>query len=314
MNEIIVHSFAKINLSIDVLGTMPNGMHQVDMIMQQISFHDDVNVRFKPERERRRGDIDIIMKTNRPYLPVDDRNLGVKAARLVVAQYGEKLPGGVLMIDILKRIPVAAGLAGGSGNGAAVIHGLNTLWRLGMDLEKVCELCGELGSDVPFSAMGQARCCYNLPKKIRKDSLAVSCARAGGSGTSLTPLKPLRKAIVIAKPPISVSTREVYGGIDDCVISRRPDNEALAAGLAGGNDKQIYDNFVNVLEEYSLRAHPEISTLKEMMEKETAARKVMMSGSGPTVFGVFDSMDDARAGCEAVRKSGYEAYWTKTTR
>ena len=314
MEEIKILSFAKINLSIDVTGITEDGMHTVDMIMHQISFHDDVKVRFISDHTKNRGDIDIKVSTNRYYLPVDERNLAYKAAALTSSLYADKVPGGRVEIDIFKRIPVAAGLAGGSGNGAAVLHGLNQLWNLDLDLPELCSLGARLGSDVPFCVMGQAGYNFCLPKSIRKDKLAVSCARATRTGTALTPLRGIKRSLVIAKPPMGVSTAEVYREIDHCEISKRPDNDALAKGIMNKNFTLIYDNCINVLENYTLRAYPEVKKLKALLSQNARAEKVLMSGSGPTVFAVFDSISGAKEACEMLRKHRYEAYWTKTTK
>ena len=152
MKRIHVKSYAKINLSLDVLRRLENGYHEVEMVMQQILLHDEVDVKWKESDEPFR----IVLQTNRPYLPVDERNLAYKAAQLMHEQYGEGRTGS-LRIDIKKRIPVAAGLAGGSGNGAAVIHGLNSLWNLGLDVSSLNQIGSKLGSDVPFCIMGQAK-------------------------------------------------------------------------------------------------------------------------------------------------------------
>lgn len=314
MEEIKILSFAKINLSIDVTGIAEDGMHAVDMIMHQISFHDDVNVRFLPDQAKPKGNVDIKVSTNRYYLPVDERNLAYKAAALMSSLYADKVPGGRVEIEIFKRIPVAAGLAGGSGNGAAVLHGLNQLWKLGLSLSELCSLGARLGSDVPFCVMGQAGYNFCLPKSIRKDKMAVSCARATGTGTELTPLKGVKQSLVIAKPPMGVSTAEVYREIDSCKIKERPDNDALAKGIMDRNFALIYDNCINVLENYTLRAYPEVKKLKELLSQNAEAEKVLMSGSGPTVFGIFKSISDAKNACEMLRKQRYEAYWTKTTK
>ncbi|MGN0733582.1 MAG: 4-(cytidine 5'-diphospho)-2-C-methyl-D-erythritol kinase [Emergencia sp.] len=314
MKEIQISSYAKINLSLDVTGVMDNGMHQVDMIMQQLSFHDDVTVRFEADESRERGDIDIVLTTSRPYLPTDEKNIAYKAARLMIDEYGRKRKGGTVYVDIFKRIPVAAGMAGGSGNGAAVLHGLNVVWNLQLSLSRLCSLGAELGSDVPFCVMGQAKGNRYLPKKVRKDSMAESCARALGTGTELIPVRGLKKAVVLAKPRIGVSTREVYQGIDDCVIRKRPDTDALIGALKTGDLDEAYANFVNVLEEYTLKAYPEVMRLKEIMKKLGNPKTVLMSGSGPTVFAVYDDMESAQKASDILRNRGYESYWTKSTR
>lgn len=314
MKEIKILSYAKINLSIDVTGVLENGMHTVDMVMHQLSFHDDVMIRYEKDLSKGAGDKEISVSTNRYYIPTDERNLAYKAAQLMTDRYGEKAGGGRIEIEIFKRIPVAAGLAGGSGNGAAVLHGLNRLWKLNLSLKSLCRLGAELGSDVPFCVMGQAAGNFELPKKLRKDPLAGSCARATGTGTTLEVLPSIRRSVVIAKPPIGVSTKEVYAGIDRCSIETHPDNDLLAEGLREKDDALIYDNCINVLEQYTLEAYPKVKALKESLLRETAAEKVLMSGSGPTVFAVFYNISDAKEVCRKLRKQGYEAYWTKTTK
>ncbi len=314
MKEIKVLSFAKINLSIDITGVRADGMHQVDMIMQQLSFHDDVVIRYKKLAQKSEGDFDIAVSTNRYYIPVDERNLAYKAAQLMIERYGTEIPGGQIKIDIFKRIPVAAGLAGGRGNGAAVLHGLNLIWNLGLSLHELCELSKELGSDVPFCVAGQAAFNFAFPAKLRRDPMAGSCVRAVGTGTEMTFLPGIRKPVVIAKPPIGVSTAEVYRGIDSCVLKERPDNNELERGLNNRDFDLIYSNCINVLENYTLHAYPQVRRLKDIMESDGAAEKVLMSGSGPTVFAVYQNIADAKKACSRLRKRGYEAYWTKTTK
>ena len=336
MKEIRIQSFAKINLSIDVTGVTGDGMHLVDMVMHQLSFHDDVTVCFdggpgrrggrdgrdgrRESRSAGRGRLDgenafqIEVATNRYYLPTDQRNLAYKAAALMVQRYGKRAGGGKIQIDIFKRIPVAAGLAGGSGNGAAVLHALNQLWKLNLSLPQLCRLGEELGSDVPFCVMGQAGYNFDLPRRVRRHPLAVSCARATGTGTRLTPLTGIKKPVVIAKPSLGVSTKEVYSGIDRCRIQQRPDNDLLVKGLEERNYRLIYGQCVNVLEAYTLEAYPQVAALKELMLQSGRAEKVLMSGSGPTVFGIYNSISEAKAVCTALRRIGYEAYWTRTTK
>ncbi len=313
MKEITVRSFAKINLSLDVGACDAQGYHEVDMIMQQLAFHDDVQLRFVRFPGGKKGDIGISVRTNRYYLPTDRRNLAWRAAELMIDRYGSSWESGRLEINILKRIPVAAGLAGGSGNGAAVIHGMNVMFGLKLTLGEICSLCEELGSDVPFSAVGQARGNKGFPTAVRRDSMAASCVRATGRGTVLEPLRGIDRPIVIAKPALSVSTAEVYRGIDNCDIPERPDNRRLARRLEENvvGDGRVYEDFINVLENYTLAAYPKVAELKERMER-MHPEKALMSGSGPTVFAVFRRMEDAQKSCRILRKQGYEAYWTRT--
>ena len=320
----LVKSFAKINLSIDVGPRGDNGYHRVDMVMQQLSYHDDVTVEYVPSEPDCSGSLgtaygnggsfDIEVSTNRYYLPVDRRNLAYQAAELMIDLCKTVAPGKV-SIKIQKRIPVAGGLAGGSGNGAAVLHALNVIWDLGLSLKELMDLGAKLGSDVPFCVMGQARANRDLPEYIRRDAIAASCARATGRGTELVPVTPFDSWMVISKPRFSVSTKEVYDGIDARGVTERPDNDRLVRHL---NEKlapgpELYQDFINVLEGYTLDQYPEVAKLKEKM-LDAGAEFSLMSGSGPTVFGVFRTMSAARDAAEALRAAGLEAYWTRTTR
>ena len=338
----IVKSFAKINLSIDVGPLGENGYHRVDMVMQQLSFHDDVTVEYVPSDPGREGcgaasedggSFDIEVSTNRYYLPVDRKNLAYQAAelmadlvsgRLSVNRGNAELPDvdpGTIRISIRKRIPVAAGLAGGSGNAAAVLHALNIIWRLRLGLTELMDLGARLGSDVPYCVMGQARANKDFPDYIRKDPMASACARATGRGTDLVPVVPLNSWMVISKPKLSVSTKEVYEGIDAREITRRPDNDRLVRRMtekAGKHkgfvrlDPELCEDFINVLEEYTLDQYPEVAELKKKMAA-AGAKFTLMSGSGPTVFGIFGSMSAAKQAAEGLRDGGLEAYWTRTT-
>lgn len=308
--RILLRSFAKINFSIDVGAPGDDGFHPVDMVMQQIGFHDNVVVSFHPDYKKPRGKHEIHIACNRPYLPVDSRNLAYRAAELMSAEAGSSVPGGVIEIRLRKMIPIAAGLAGGSGNAAAVIHALNVLWRRRMKLPEIMELCAQLGSDVPFCAMGQARLNRCLPRIVREDRFAAACARARGTGTRLQPLQGIRMPAVIVKPRHGVSTAEVYRGIDSCTITERPDNDRLIRRMQSG-DPEIFEEFINVLERYTLNAYPDVAGLKERLA-ETGARVVLMSGSGPTVFGLYDTLDQAKAVCDRLRGEKIEAYWTET--
>ena len=314
MPEISIWSYAKINLSLDVTGKDPaTGYHGVDMIMQQLRFHDEVSVRYTPDRGGDKGKFDITLKTSLYFLPTDSRNIAYKAAALMCDRYGSKVTSGSIRINIKKNIPVAAGMAGGSGNGAAVVHALNALWKLKLSMREILDICAELGSDVPFCAMGQAKAFYRLPAYLKDDPMAATCARATGTGTDLKPVRPLNKAIVFVKPKFSVSTPEVYAGIDSCEIPERPDNDELERQLASGS-KMAYNNFVNVLENYTLASYPKVAELKALMEdKLTTAKTVLMSGSGPTVFAVFDEAPEAQEGCARLRGLGLNAYWTLTS-
>ena len=306
MRQITIRAFAKINLSIDVHAPREDGYHAVDMIMQQLCFCDDVQVQ---SEERRDPGWEIRLDPGLADLPADRGNLAYRAAEIMADRFGRDR-GGVICIRVIKRIPVAAGLAGGSGNGAAVVHALNALWDLNLSLSAICAICAELGSDVPFSACGQAFGNPELPAYLREDPLAVPCARATGRGTELAPVRGIDRFVVIAKPELAVSTAEVYRGIDRCAVTERPDNDMLTGQLAQGFDGD-YSQFINVLEQYTLSAYPEVAVLKEKMSA-LGGELTLMSGSGPTVFTIYGKEEAAERACASLRKEGYTAHWTRT--
>ena len=308
--RILIHSYAKINFSIDVGEPGPDGFHPVDMVMQQLGFHDNVVISFYPDKRMKRGSHEIRITSNRPYLPTDRRNLAYRAAERMSETYGQNVPGGLIDIQLHKMIPVAAGLAGGSGNAAAVVHGLNVLWKCRMHLSEIMALCAELGSDVPFCAMGQAALNRCLPRIVREDRMASACARATGTGTELQPVPGICMPAVIAKPRRGVSTAEVYKGLDSCTVESRPDNDRLIRRMRQ-NDPEMFQDFINLLECYTLHAYPEVQALKQNLQSGSA-RMVLMSGSGPTVYALYDSMEEAKSECERIRAERIEAYWTET--
>lgn len=309
MKDIRLRSYAKINLSLDVLDKMDNGYHQVEMIMQQIKLSDDVYIRWFADDDAE--GIGITLKTNKYYLPVDNRNLAYKAAELMTKYYGHDLKGS-LRIDIRKNIPVAAGLAGGSANGAAVIHGLNVLWELGLDLKKLCSIGAELGSDVPFTIMGQARGNKELIKMFGKDPMAATCALAYGTGTELRPLKPLTSWVLLSKPALSVSTGEVYKGLDSSRIEKRPDNKAIEQGLLKEDMELVKKNMANVLEEYTLKTYSKVLDTKKMMMEACPGAAVLMSGSGPSVFALSGDRQELERGYKKLKEINEETYLTRT--
>ena len=321
--KIRLNAFAKVNLCLDVKGLMENGFHEVHMILQQIGLCDEVLVRWRPgagpsgeagggPSGEAGGGLRISIGTNRPYLPTDRRNLAFRAAEVMAQRYAPDMQGSV-RIDILKRIPVAAGLAGGSSNCAAVIHALNCLWDLGLGLKELCEAGSVLGSDVPFCVMGQAAADPVLKERFKEDPLACHCAVASGRGTNLQPIRGLESDMVLSKPPVSVSTAEVYRGIDEAEIPQRPDVDAMAADLEAGRTGGIEKNMVNVLENVTLKKYPIIVYTKDKMQSMCKPEQVLMSGSGPTVFGLCGSRGEAKKICESMREMNRESFWTRTT-
>ena len=306
MNEITINAYAKINLSIDVLGKRPDGYHEVLLVMQQVDLFDTVRVSWQGDQEE---GIRIGLSTNLAYLPADGRNIAYKAAELMADCYGSEKTGRIV-IDIEKRIPVAAGLAGGSANCAAVLHALNRIWELKLDLGTLMELGAKLGADVSFCLAGQAA--LNKELNLGKDALAGTCAIASGIGERLEPVVPLKAWVLLSKPPISLSTAEVYGGLDLEGITERPNTAELAAGLREGNFYKIAKNMTNVLENYSLREYPTIMYTKNMIVQEGKANKALMSGSGPTVFGLYTSRKKGTAAYSKLKTLNKETFLIKT--
>ena len=319
---IMLFSYAKINLSIDVGDVMPSGMHPVDMVMQQISLRDEISIRFTdempPEPINSFGanlkGFEIYLRTNLRYLPNNRYNLAWRAAKLMIDEYGDRVnPKGLIEIFIKKRIPVAAGMAGGSGNAAAIMHGLNAMWELGLSLEELCEQGAKLGSDIPFCLMAQAKSNKDLPEDIRYSNIASTCARARETGTELSKVRPLKSNILVVTPRLSVSTRTVFTGIDECTISDRPNNDKLCRALRYGDKNTVYSEMINVLEEFTLKEYPEVAELKRfMIETCEGARKVLMSGSGPTVFAIFDSESQVKKYAAVFKEKSCFAFWART--
>ena len=270
MDQITVRALAKINLGLDVLGKREDGYHEVRMVMQTVNLFDTLEMTRKPEAG-------VTMETNRHFLPVDDNNLCVRAAKLLQEEFD--LPGG-LHIRLFKRIPVAAGMAGGSSDAAAVLFGLNRMYGLGLTRRELMRRGVSLGADVPYCVMR-------------------GTALAEGIGEKLSPLPPMPDChILLAKPPFSVSTKSVYGSLKAEELEAHPDVDGVIRSLEAGDLKGIAAGMGNVLETVTIPAYPRILRIKECME-QSGALAALMSGSGPTVFGIFESLEEAE---EAARK------------
>lgn len=256
-------AFAKINLSIDVLGVREDGYHEVRMIMQSIGLYDtlEFNVREK----------DIKIYCNNPYVPNDKRNTVYKVLELIKRLYN--IPYG-MEIDIDKKIPVAAGLAGGSSDAAAAIFAANKLWKIGMNSKEMADIGQQIGADVPFCLEG-------------------GTALAEGIGEKITRLPPVKGVyIVLAKPPIYISTRDVYRSLKLDEISVHPDIDLMVKSIKENNIRYLANNMVNVLETVSAKKYPVIDEIKRIMI-EFGSMGSIMSGSGPSVFGMFETKEDA---------------------
>lgn len=272
---------AKINLTLDILGTREDGYHEVAMIMQEISLHDTLSM----GKINQGISLTIVIEGQQGTLPADESNLCWKAAALVQKEYN--LQEGV-EIHLTKRIPMAAGLAGGSADAAAVLKGMNHLFRLGMTEARLCELGARLGSDIPFCIMG-------------------GTMLATGRGEILTRLPSFpRLSVVLAKPPVGVSTAWAYKTYDAGYDGPHPDNDAMLEAIHGGDAHKAAGLLCNVLEGVTETEHPVIADYKRLM-MEHGAMASMMSGSGPTVFGLVREKQQAWHLADTLKKYDGEA-------
>ena len=270
-----LQAFAKINLGLDVLGKREDGYHEVRMIMQTIRMYDQLDMRKSVEPG-------IHLTTNKKYIPVDENNLVWRAAKLMMDTCG--IMEGV-SIHLHKVIPVAAGMAGGSSDAAATLVGMNRLFHCGLSKEKLMELGVQIGADVPYCVLR-------------------GTALAEGIGEKLTVLPPMPDCwILIGKPGISVSTKYVYTTRDLNTDTVHPDIDGMKKALEDGNLYGITERMGNVLQDVTIPAYPEVERIKEQM-KTLGAVNAMMSGSGPTVFGIFDNEEKAQEACQKLRESG----------
>ncbi|MCC6094658.1 MAG: 4-(cytidine 5'-diphospho)-2-C-methyl-D-erythritol kinase [Eubacterium sp.] len=265
---------AKINLSLDVTGRRPDGYHLVRMVMQTVDVCDTLIL----EKKDTEG---IELQCDAPGIPTDCGNLAWKAADLLMREF--HLGSGV-RIRLQKRIPSAAGLAGGSADAAAVLRGMNRLFALGLSEEGLCSRAVQLGADVPYCVMG-------------------GTALSEGIGEVLTKLPPLPDCyIVLAKPEDAVSTKQVYTDLDHLPAFHHPDVYGQVQAIRAGDLEGVVSRMENVLELVTVPDHPATASLIQMM-KDCGAAGSMMSGSGPTVFGIFFREKDAGKAYSELEKS-----------
>lgn len=282
MQELRTKAYAKINLTLDVLGKRADGYHQLETIMQTIDLADVLTL-----KERAQG-IKIVSSTS--DIPTDESNLAYKAAQLLLNHCQIKKG---IEIFIEKNIPVAAGLAGGSADGAATLRGLNQLWELDLSDQQLWHLATQLGSDVAFCLRG-------------------GTCLAKGRGEILTEISsPPPLWVLVAKPKLAVSTASVYKSLKLDSIKTRPDNLAMEKALKEGNPEKIAQLLCNVLESVTLVMHPELVQIKEQI-KDMGALGVLMSGSGPTIFAFTATQRDGQAMAKRLEDQ-MEAVFVTTT-
>lgn len=272
-NTVIRKAYAKINLGLDVVRKRSDGYHEVRMIMQTVDLYDVLTF----TRNKAPG---ISVVTDKKELPGDKSNLVYKAAELLAKQYS--IEEGI-RIELQKNIPMAAGMAGGSTDAAAVFHGMNELFGLGMTEKEMCSLGVKIGADVPYCIQG-------------------GTALSEGIGEILTKLKDAPPCVVlIAKPDIDVSTKYVYENLHADTLVFHPDIDGMRDAIEAGDLAGMASRMENVLETVTVKKYPVIEEIKELMKKK-GALNALMSGSGPTVFGIFEDRRTAKEAYEGIKE------------
>ncbi len=282
MDSYQIKAFAKINLGLDVVGRLENGYHEVRMVMQTIGIYDELTLTKTAEGIR--------VTTDREELPTDEGNLVYKAARIMMDEY--HICGGI-HIHLKKNIPIAAGMAGGSSDAAATFKGMNRLYDLDCTLEELMRLGVRVGADVPYCILG-------------------GTALAEGIGEKLTSLNPAPECFVlVVNPGISVSTKYVYEQLDAMSSYEHPPIDTMVEAIWEESLQGILDSMGNVLENVTAEKYPVIEQIKNRM-KELGALNSLMSGSGPTVFGIFVDERLAREAFERMRREepSYKVFLT----
>ncbi|MBQ4536219.1 MAG: 4-(cytidine 5'-diphospho)-2-C-methyl-D-erythritol kinase [Lachnospiraceae bacterium] len=269
-----LRAYAKINLGLDVVGVLPNGYHEVRMIMQTVGIYDELSFE-KTENG-------IVITTDAGELPTNEDNLIYKAVKLLFDKYA--ISEGV-RIHLQKNIPIAAGMAGGSTDAAATLKGISELFELNCDEKELRELGVKIGADVPYCIMGGTALAEGIGEKLTKLSPAPDCF------------------LLVAKPDINVSTKYVYEHLDAQEDYEHPDIEGMLDAISKGSLDGVVSTMGNVLETVTVPAYPVIDTIKARM-RELGALNSMMSGSGPTVFGIFDQEAVAAKAYESLKADG----------
>ena len=265
-NYFSIKAYAKVNLALDVLRKRPDGYHDVKMIMQNLDIYDELEFEVIA---RDTEDIKITLTVNKEGIPTDDRNLVYKAIAVLFEAFNIKSH---IAVNLIKNIPAEAGMAGGSTDCAAALKAVNVLYDLGLTSDELMTYGVKLGADVPYCILGRT-------------------AISEGIGEVLTPIKGLPPVhVLVAKPPVNVSTKEIYTNLKANELESHPDVDGMVEALESQNLSAIAERMENVLETVTVNMHPEIEELKNLM-KDQGALNAIMSGSGPTVFGLFDDKD-----------------------
>lgn len=270
-----LRALAKINLGLDILRKREDGYHEVRMIMQTIQMYDVL----KMKKVKKPG---ISLSVNYPYIPSDERNLVYKAAKLLMDEFQVK--EGV-DICLEKFIPVAAGMAGGSSDAAAAMVGINRLFKLGLSERELMDRAVNIGADVPYCIMRGTALAKGIGEKLTRIAQIPDCF------------------VLIGKPGISVSTKMAYESLQLDKISSHPDIDGMIRDIENGDLLTMTEKMGNVFEPGIIEKYPVIGEIKDLME-DNGALKAMMSGSGPTVFGIFDDREKMEVAAAVLRESG----------
>lgn len=280
MAETTVLAYAKLNLTLDILGRRPDGYHELRMVMQSISLHDTVHL-----MQTQNGCIEL--HSGAPYLPCGPGNLAWRAAESFFEETGLSNPG--LCIDIKKKIPVCAGMAGGSSDAAAVLRGLRRLYAPEMPVAALCRIGEKVGSDVPYCVFG-------------------GTALAEGRGEVLTRLAPMPACwAVVCKPPFPVSTPELFGRVREKKLTCHPDTKGVIQSLQQGDLPGVFHRIYNVFESILPEKYGEVFTIKNRL-LDLGAASACMTGSGPTVFGLFTERDKAEQAVSLLQEDYGQTY------
>lgn len=275
MNQVVIKAMAKVNLGLDVLRRLENGYHEVKMVMQTVNLYDKLTVK-KKEREG------ITITSNTGELPLNEDNLIYKAARLIFEKTGKSYG---VSIHLDKNIPIAAGMAGGSTDAAATLIALNELFDFGMSKEQLAEIGVKIGADVPYCIYGGTCLSEGIGEVLTKLPDTPDCY------------------LVIAKPGIGVSTKYVYENLHIETVTEHPDMDGMVDAIKAGDLQGVVRTMGNVLETVTIKRYPEIAAMKQKL-LDNGAESALMSGSGPTVFGIFMQKETAGKALEELNKTG----------
>lgn len=278
-------AYAKLNLTLDVVGLLPNGYHEMLMVMQSVSLWDDVTVTTAP------GIGKISVTTNRSYLPNNEKNLGYVAAKKYMEACG--VEDSDVMLKLHKRIPVCAGMGGGSSDAAAVLRAMNALNGGRLTVKELETLSESIGSDVAFCVAG-------------------GTALAKGTGTELVPVAPMPDCgIAIIKPRFSVSTPKLFAALDSVRVNMHPDTDGLLKAIPDGDLPNVARRCFNIFESILPTKEADIVNGAKAALLNEGALGACMTGTGSAVFGLFSAVNDARRACDALSKNYQECFWAR---